>query len=190
MANIKIILGSTRPGRFGDKPAKWINELARKREGDTFELIDLAEVNLPLLDEATPPIMGKYEHQHTKDWAKTIGEADGFIIVTAEYNHGAPAAIKNAIDFAGTEWAHKPASFVSYGAEAGGTRAVEHLRGNLAQLAVYGLKNQVVIPNYWNFLDENGAFVPTEEQTASANQLLDEIVFWANQLYKVRQEMA
>ncbi len=186
MAHIKIIIGSMRPGRFGNKPAKWIHELTKEYTDNTFELIDLKEVNLPLLDESIPPIAGQYEHEHTKQWAAKIKEADGFIFITPEYNHGAPASLKNAIDFAGQEWAHKPAAFVSYGADAGGARAVEHLRLNLIQLAAFPIKDQVTIVNYFTLIDENGEFMPTKGQEETAKKMLAEISFWSNELAVIR----
>ena len=126
MLKIAIILGSTRPGRNGEAVARWVHEKASKRKDATYELVDLAEQNLPLLDEAKPASMGQYEHAHTKAWASKIAGYDGFVFVTAEYNHAIPGALKNAIDFLFAEWNDKAAGFVSYGS-AGGTRAVEQL---------------------------------------------------------------
>ncbi len=127
MTRIAIILGSTRPGRNGEAVAHWAHAHAAKRADATYELVDLAEQNLPLLDEPVPPSMGKYTKPHTKNWAAKIATYDGFVFVTAEYNHGIPGALKNAIDFIYGEWNNKAAAFVSYGS-AGGTRAVEQLR--------------------------------------------------------------
>lgn len=190
MAKIKIIIGSTRPGRFGDKPGRWINELAKEYKNGDFELLDLKEINLPFLDEPQPPAAGDYQHQHTKDWAAKIDEADGFIFVTAEYNHGTPAAIKNAIDFAGKEWQHKPAVFVSYGAEAGGARAVEQLRNSLTQLAAFPLKEQVVIANYWDNINEKGEFVPNDYHDKKADELLKSITLWADEFAQIRKKLS
>src|SRR4051794_17868309 len=127
MAKIGIILGSTRPGRNGEAVAKWVYEIAKKRNDAEFELVDVKEYNLPLLDEPIPPSMGQYSKPHTKTWAAKIDSFDGFVFVTAEYNHGIPGALKNAIDFLFREWSNKAAGFVGYGS-AGGVRAVEHLR--------------------------------------------------------------
>ena len=121
---IAIILGSTRPGRNGEAVAKWVYEIAQKRTDAEFELVDIKDFNLPLLDEPMPPIMGQYGKPHTKAWAAKIGSFDGFIFVTPEYNHGIPGALKNAIDFLFREWNDKAAGFVSYGG-AGGARSVE-----------------------------------------------------------------
>ena len=96
---IAIIIGSTRPGRNGESVAKWVYEIAQKRTDAEFELVDIKDFNLPLLDEPVPPIMGQYSKPHTKAWAAKVGSFDGYVFVTPEYNHGVPGALKNAIDF-------------------------------------------------------------------------------------------
>lgn len=188
MPKIKIIVGSVRPNRFGPTVAQWINELAKAQTDATFEVIDLAAVSLPFLDEPAPPSTEEeYVQDHTKAWARVIGEADGFIVITPEYNHGVAPSLKNAIDFLDKEWHYKPITFVSYGADAGGVRAVEHLRGTAAWLRMYDLHNVVMIPTYWTQLDEKGIFTPTERQVEDANRLLNDIVFWAEQMRAPRQ---
>ncbi len=189
MVNIKIILGSTRPGRFGEQPANWLLDTSANVEGGSFELIDLKEVNLPFLDESTPPSQNKYANEHTKKWSRTIGEADGFIIVTAEYNHSVPAALKNAIDFLFKEWHYKPVSFVSYGSLAGGARAVEHLRGVAGEVRLYDLREQLLLPNYWDELDTSGQYKFTDAQTAEAKAILEQTIFWAEKLKPIREEL-
>lgn len=186
---IKVILGSTRPSRFGPQVADWIMELSKQNKDATFELVDLKEINLPLLDEPVPPLLGQYSQPHTKAWAKIVGEADGFIIVTAEYNFSIPAALKNAMDFLAAEWRYKPVAFVSYGAGAGGVRAVEHLRASIANLGMFDLREQVVIPNYWTQLTEQGAFKPDELQTQSAQKIIERIAFWSNYLKPARKQL-
>lgn len=190
MANIGIIIGSTRPGRFGVQPGNWIYELAQQRGDANFELIDLKEVGLPLLDEAVPPAMHQYEHEHTKRWAERIDKLDGFVFVTAEYNHSIPAALKNAIDYLFYEWHYKPASFVSYGSAAGGARAVEHLRGVMGEIKVYDLREPVLIPKYYERLDESGQYQFSDAEVAEASTLLDEIVFWSEQMQPVRAKLS
>src|SRR3982751_6475502 len=108
MMRIGIIIGSTRPNRNGEAVGKWVHEIARRRTDAEFELIDLKDFNLPLLDEPVPPSMGQYQHEHTKVWAAKIGSFDGFALVTPEYNHGTSGALKNAIDFLFKEWITKP----------------------------------------------------------------------------------
>lgn len=121
MIRTAIILGSTRPGRNGEAVAEWVHGIAAKRTDAAYELVDIKDFNLPLLDEPVPPSMGKYSKEHTKAWAARIASFDAFVFVTPEYNHGPSGALKNAIDFLYSEWNDKAAGFVSYGS-AGGAR--------------------------------------------------------------------
>ncbi len=104
MLRLAIIIGSTRPDRVGESVGRWVYDIARQREGCEFELIDLRDFNLPLLDEPIPPSQGKYSHEHTKRWAAKINPFDGYVFVTPEYNHSTSGALKNAIDFLYAEW--------------------------------------------------------------------------------------
>jgi NAD(P)H-dependent FMN reductase len=119
MIKIAIIVGSTRPGRNGEAVAKWVYEVSRKRSDAEFELVDIKDFNLPLLDEPMPPIMGQYSKPHTKTWAAKVGSFDAYVFVTPEYNHGTSGALKNAIDLLFAEWNNKAAGFVSYGGASG-----------------------------------------------------------------------
>jgi len=145
MIKIAIIIGSTRPGRNGEAVGKWVHEVSKKRSNAEFELVDIKDFNLPLLDEPMPPIMGQYSKPHTKAWAAKIGSFDAYVFVTPEYNHGTSGALKNAIDFLFAEWNNKAAGFVSYGG-ASGARAVEQLRLNLAEVRMATVRNQVLSP--------------------------------------------
>jgi NAD(P)H-dependent FMN reductase len=127
MVKIGIVVGSTRPGRKALDVAKWAYEILKPRRDAEFEVVDIADYQLPLLDEPVPPSMGQYSKDHTKKWAAKIGTLDGFIFVTPEYNHGTSGALKNAIDFLFREWNNKSAGFIGYGS-AGGSRAIESLR--------------------------------------------------------------
>lgn len=118
--------GSTPPARHNEAVARWVYGLAKERRDAEFELVDIADHDLPLLDEPVPPSLGRYTHQHTKKWAETIDSFDAYVFVTPEYNHSTSGALKNAVDYLYREWNNKPAGFVSYGS-AGGARAVEHL---------------------------------------------------------------
>ncbi len=194
MNTVKIIIGSTRPQRFGPQIASWVKGIADEAataNGNTrFELVDLAEVNLPLFDEAIPPMMNQPANEHTKKWAGIVAEADGYIFVTPEYNHSTSAALKNAIDYLIYEWAHKPVAFASYGSQAGGTRAVEHLRAIAGELKLYDLRDQVMISNYWAQLDEKGQFVPTPEQGDAVKAMVEAIMFWTEAMKAPRQKLA
>src|SRR5476651_629201 len=127
MLRIAIIIGSTRPGRNGEAVGKWAYNIAQNRADAEFELVDLADFNLPLFNELMSPSTGQYSHQHTKVWSAKIASFDGYVLVTPEYNHGTSAALKNAIDFLKLEWVNKAAGFIGYGSMMG-ARAVEHLR--------------------------------------------------------------
>jgi len=191
MVKIKVIISSTRPTRFGDKPAAWIMDLAKQQQPEVeFELVDLAKVNLPFLDEPQPAMSGKYEHEHTKKWSAQMADADGFVFVTAEYNHSVPAPLKNAIDFLYAEWSYKPVAFVSYGTHAGGARAVEQLRGIVAQVKMYSLGEHVIIPSYYTQFDEAGKWQPNETQVSDAGTMLSAVTFWADKMKSARTELA
>ncbi len=190
MSHIKVIIGSTRPERFGHQPADWIMKLTQEHPEHTFDLIDLKEVDLPFLDEPKPALYGEYQNDHTKAWSKTIAEADGFIIVSGEYNHTITPALINAIDFLAAEWWHKPVAFVSYGAAAGGARAVEHLRGVAGQLGMYDITDNLPIVNYWTQIDETGTFQATDEQTKTVQKLIKNLTFWADEFKQSREKLA
>jgi NAD(P)H-dependent FMN reductase len=187
MTTIKILTGSVRPGRFNIQPANWIFELAKKRKDIAVELVDLEKVNLPFMNEPMPPMMNQYSLEHTKKWSKTIAEADGFIFVTPEYNHSYSPVLKNAIDYLFYEWNYKPATYISYGSAAGGARAVEHLRGLAGEIKMYDLREQVVISNYWENMDENGQYKFTEQQEKLATDMLDTLIFWSAEMKKNRK---
>src|SRR6188472_3422449 len=150
MLKFAIIIGSTRPGRVGEAVARWVHELAQKRSDAGFELVDIKDFNLPLLDEPIPPSQGKYSQPHTKAWAAKVASFDGYVFVTPEYNHGISGALKNAIDFLYAEWNNKAAGFIGYGS-AGGTRAVESLRLVMAELQIADVRAQVSLSLHTDF---------------------------------------
>jgi NAD(P)H-dependent FMN reductase len=189
MAKLKIISGSNRPGRFNPQPTAWIESLAKMIPGVEVEVLDLAEINLPFLDETKPPMYGQYDHDHTKAWAAKIADADGFVFVTPEYNHTYPAVLKNAIDYLFTEWNNKPVAFVSYGAVSGGMRAADHLRSLASVLNMFALREQVLIPNYWGGLNDAGEYQFTDEQAGAANEMLKKLAFWADEMKASRAKL-
>src|SRR3954454_7899938 len=160
MLRVAIITGSTRPGRLNEPVARWAYELAQKRSDAEFELVDIQEFNLPLLDEPVPPSLGKYSKEHTKRWAAKVSSFDGYVFVTPEYNHGTSGALKNAIDFLYAEWNNKAAGFVGYGS-AGGARAVEQLRLVMAEVQVATVRNQVALSLHDDF-ENYSVFKPRE----------------------------
>jgi NAD(P)H-dependent FMN reductase len=183
---VAIILGSTRPGRNGEVVSQWIYQIAKKRSDATFELIDIKDFNLPLLDEPIPPSLGQYSKEHTRTWSLKINSFDAYIFVTAEYNHGIPGALKNAIDFLFKEWNNKVAGFVGYGS-AGGVRAVEQLRLVMAELKVATVRSQVQLSLFTDF-ENFTRFNPAPFQEKSVNTLLDEVIAWGGALKTLRIE--
>ena len=188
MLKIAVIIGTTRPGRNGEAVAKWVYEIAQKRSDSEFELVDIKDFNLPLLDEPMPPIMGQYSKAHTKAWAARIGSFDGYVFVTPEYNHGISGALKNAIDFLYRAWTNKAAGFVSYGG-AGGARAVEQLRLVLAEVEVATVRNQVLLSMFHDF-ENFSVFKPAAHHEKSVNAMLDQVIVWGNALRTAREKRA
>ena len=188
MSKLAVITGSTRPGRFNIQPAQWIFEQAQQK-GLDVELVDLADWNLPFLDEDKTPLHHQYEQDHTKKWATKIGSFDGYVFVTPEYNHSFSAVLKNAIDYLNFEWNYKPAAFVSYGSQAGGARAVEHLRGVLTELRMYSLKEHILLSNFWEHQDDTKQYQFSEKQVEQAEHLLEQLDFWAAQMKPARQKL-
>lgn len=189
MSKIKVILSSSRPTRFAEQPGQWIMDLAAQFKGAEFELIDLAQLNLPFLDEPVSALHRSYQNEHTKQWSKMVDEADGFVFVTAEYNHGYTALLKNAIDYLYHEWSHKPVAFVSYGAAAGGARAVDQLRAVAGHLSLYDITEHVILPEYYLNTDENGKFQFGERHDRAATNMLTRLVFWADKMKAARADV-
>lgn len=186
MLKIAVIIGSTRPGRNGEAVAKWVYDIASKRTDAQYELVDLQQIGLPLLDEPVPPSQGQYSKPHTKAWAAKVDAFDGFVFVTPEYNHGTSAALKNAIDYLYKEWNNKAAAFVSYGS-AGGARAVEHLRLVLAEVQVATVRNQVMFSLFTDF-ENFSVFKPAAYHEKSVNGMLDQLVAWTGALAPLRSK--
>lgn len=184
MMKIGIILGSTRPGRNGEAVAKWVDGLAQKRTDATFELVDVADYKLPLLDEPNPAMMQKYTKEHTKVWSKKISEFDGFIFVTAEYNHNIPGALKNAIDYLNVEWQNKAVGFVAYGS-AGGTRAVEALRLVAGELHMADVRAQVMLSLITDF-QKMSLFTPDPRHEGALNDVFEQVIAWSGALKTLR----
>jgi NAD(P)H-dependent FMN reductase len=187
MPTLQIVIASTRPVRVGPALAAWIHARAVVHGGFDVELIDLAEVNLPMLDEPQHPRLGQYARQHTKDWSASVARADAFIFVLPEYNHGYTAPIKNAIDFLNAEWRYKPVGFVSYGGIAAGTRAMQMLKPVLIALKMVPLVEAVNVPFVQQFIDARGVFQPSEILESAATDMLGELVRWTAALAMMRQ---
>jgi len=187
MPRLSIIIGSTRPGRAGLPIADWFADRARGHGGFEIDVVDLAELNLPMLDEPNHPRLRQYTHQHTKDWSARIAGSDAFVIVTPEYNHGYSAALKNAIDYLHHEWHYKPVGFVSYGGVAAGTRAMQQLKQVVTALRMLPLTDAVNIPFHTQFLDDDGRVQANEVMEQAADVMLDELVRVAETLRPLRE---
>jgi NAD(P)H-dependent FMN reductase len=175
MPNLSVLISSTRPGRAGVPIAEWFATRARAHGTFDVEVIDLAEVGLPFMDEPHHPRLRRYVHDHTKAWSARVDAADAFVFVTAEYNAGFPAPLKNAIDYLHTEWQHKPVAFVSYGGISAGTRAVQMLKQVVTTLRMVPLVEAVNIPFHPQFIDEDGLVQGNDVMEQAAQALLDEI---------------
>ncbi|MEV4200301.1 NADPH-dependent FMN reductase [Micromonospora globbae] len=177
---VAVLVGSVRRPRIGRLVADWFVGRAAERDDLRTDLIDLAEVALPLTD--TPP-----GGNPASPIAGRLAEADGFVVVTPEYNHSFPAALKNAIDWHHREWMGKPVAFVSYGAGSGGVRAVEQLRLVFAELHAATTRTGVVLTAPWERIDAAGRFVDDGPTRRAADATLTELVWWAEALRAARR---
>jgi len=184
MLKIAIIVGSTRPGRKAEDVARWVYDIAAKRSDASFEIVDIAAYNLPLLDEPIPPSMNQYEKPHTVVWAAKIATFDAFVFVTPEYNHSTSGAHKNAIDFLFREWNDKAAGFVGYGS-AGGVRAVENLRLVMGEIKIADVRAQVMLSLFDDF-ENFTTFKPRPRQESAVNAMLNDLVSWGQAMQTLR----
>lgn len=182
---LKIIVGSIRPGRVGLPVARWFESVAVADARFRVDFVDLAEVDLPLMNEPQHPRLRQYVHAHTVAWSERMETGDAFVFVTPEYNHGMPAPVKNALDYLQQEWAFKPIAFVSYGGPAGGVRSTEQLKQVAITLRMVPAFRGVVVPLvHRRVADER--FESDPELDVSAVQMLDELVQLADRLRPLR----
>ncbi|QKW25665.1 NAD(P)H-dependent oxidoreductase [Streptomyces seoulensis] len=176
MSKLEIIVASTRPGRIGPSVARWIEAEAVAHAGFAeVEVVDLAEVDLPFMNEPHHPRLGRYTHQHTRDWSAKVAEADAFVFVMPEYNYGYNAELKNAIDYLHNEWKYKPVGLVSYGGVSAGTRAAQMIKQVVTTLKMTPVFEAVSIPFVQQFLDDDKRLTPNDVMTGSAKAMLDEL---------------
>ncbi|MBV9349492.1 MAG: NAD(P)H-dependent oxidoreductase, partial [Patescibacteria group bacterium] len=162
MLTIKIILGSTRPNRFSEKVASWIKEALPKNDNVTLKFLDLRDYPMPFYDQPLTPSQvkdGNYGNETVKKWAQEIREADGFIFIVPEYNHGPTGVLKNALDSVFAEWNKKPAAYVGYGG-VGGARAIEQLKEIAVELEMASVRSAVHIIAPWMLLNDKGELKP------------------------------
>jgi len=187
---ISVIIGSTREGRFSERPARWILQHLRKRDGVEARLLDLRDFPMPFFDQATPPAMpGRrpYEHEVVKKWTAEISRSDGFVFVTPEYNYGPAAVLKNALDWVYPEWNRKAAAFVSYGSVAG-ARGVQQLREIAIELQLAPVRSSVHIPVavLWAHFQGGDVDAGLAELAGSAGTLMDDLLWWTTALKMAR----
>jgi NAD(P)H-dependent FMN reductase len=183
---LHVIIASVRPGRMGLPVGTWFNAFAQKHGKFEVTLVDLAKVNLPFLDEPKHPRLAEYEKPHTKAWSALIDAADAFVFVTPEYNHSAPPALLNALDFLFNEWLYKPVGFVSYGGPAFGARSVVMTKQKVVALKMMPMFESVGIPLIIQHV-KDGVFTPTEQHERAATTMLDELLRWAEALTVLRR---
>jgi NAD(P)H-dependent FMN reductase len=188
--NIEVIVGTTRPNRFSEKPARWIFDEASKRPELDVQWVDLRDYPLPFYDEPLSPVRlaGQYTHAEALAWGRKVAEADGYIIVAGEYNHGYPAVLKNALDYVYSEWNEKAVGFVGYG-NAGGARSIEQLRQVAVELRMAPIKSGLHIPRdvylaAINFkAGDPNPFSPLQDL---ARQFLDQLTAWTRAVKALR----
>jgi NAD(P)H-dependent FMN reductase len=186
---IAVIVGTTRAARFGHKAGQWIHNLAAKRDDLDVELIDLRDFPLPFFDEVASNAWAPTQNEVGVRWQKKIGEFDGYIFVTAEYNHGVPAVLKNALDYAYPEWNRKAAACVGYGA-VGGARAVEQLRQVFVELQLAPTRAGVNIQgaDFMAVWRQGKEIAELEHLKPSAEALLEDLVWWTSALKAARSK--
>jgi len=172
---LAILLASTRPGRQGIAVADWFREAAEKHGAFEIDFVDMAEVDLPFLDEPNHPRLKRYEHDHTKAWSARIDAADAFVFVTPEYDYSMSPVLLNALQYLASEWHYKPAGIVSYGGVSAGLRAAQMTKSALTALKIFPIAEAVSIPFFTQFI-EDGVVQPNEVMTDSAAVVLDELV--------------
>ena len=188
MFQLKIVVASTLPGRKGISVAHWFIEIAKKDPAFNLEVLDLAEINLPFVDEPHHPRLQKYTKDHTMHWSKAIDEADAFVFVIPEYNYSMPPTLLNAIDFLFKEWNYKPAGLVSYGGISGGLRSAQMCKLAMTTVKLVPLFEGVSISFFEKQIDENGKFHGNELETKSAGIMLHELLRWTEALKPMRNK--
>ena len=187
--NIAVIIGTTRASRFGHKPAEWVKTVAAERSDMAVEILDLRDYPMPFFDEVASNAWASSKNEVAQRWQKKVAEFDGFVFVTAEYNHGLPAVLKNALDYAYPEWNRKAAAFVGYGA-VGGARAVEHLRLVVAELQLAAIRTGVYIQgaDFMAVTKEGKDLREIGYLNQGVKDLLDQLAWWARALKSARQQ--
>src|SRR5690606_4213718 len=173
---LMLIIASVRQGRVGKPIADWLTTHIAEHGAFDLDLVDLLELDLPMMNEPEHPMLGRYQHDHTKRWSARVGAADAFVMLTPEYNHAFTAPLKNAVDYLNREWKRKPVAIASYGGVSAGLRAATMLRAVLTALGMVATGTTVSIPMVKTMLDEEGAFQPNDALRKAATGMLDELI--------------
>jgi len=194
MTVISVIVGSTREGRFSEKPAHWILQHLKKRDGVDARLLDLRDFPMPFFDQPVPPAMpGRpaFEHEVVRKWTAAIAQSDGFVFVTPEYNYGPAAVLKNAIDWVYPEWHRKAACFVGYGG-LGGARAVQQLRESAIELQLAPIRSSVNIPfaTLWAHYQGGDVDAGLAELATPAGAMIEDLLWWTAALKTARASVS
>lgn len=183
---LHVVIASTRLGRSGPTIGRWMADTANGHGGFDVELVDLAELDLPLFDEPNHPRAGQYLHEHTLRWSASVARADAFVFVTPEYNYGAPSSLINALTYLYHEWAYKPVAFVSYGGVSAGTRSVQMIKQIVTTLKMMPIPESVSIPFIPRLLQDDH-FAPEPQLNTAAIAMLDELRRWVGALSSIRE---
>ena len=180
-----VVICSTRPGRQGAIVATWVEGHARAHPRFATEVVDLAAVNLPLLDEPNHPRLKRYTQDHTRAGSARVAALDAFVFVTPEYDFSMPASLLNALQFLSAEWAQKACAFVSYGGVSGGTRSVQMAKQVITSLEMMPIPQAVAVPFFTKHIVD-GVFAPGEVQDKAAVAMLDALARWSAALATLR----
>lgn len=188
MYNLKIISSTVRPGRKGPVVAQWVAEQAALNGNFTIEILDLGEINLPMMDEPNHPSLKKYQHEHTKAWSAKIDEADAFVFVTGEYDYNYPAPLRNALEYLSQEWGYKAAGIVSYGGVSAGTRAANALKADLSTFKMVPLTEAVNFPFFQQNINDNNEFEANEVSQKAAATMFKQLTRWTKGLKTIKED--
>ena len=186
---IAIVVSTTRASRYGHKPAQWVKDIAAGRDDMELEIVDLRDFPMPFFDEVASNAWVPATNEVARRWQSKVAEFDGYVFVTAEYNHGIPAVLKNALDYAYPEWNKKAAAFIGYGA-VGGARAVEQLRLVAAELQLATIRTGVYIQgaDFMAVWKEGKDLKEIGYLQTGAKDLLDQLAWWTKALRTARQQ--
>jgi NAD(P)H-dependent FMN reductase len=185
---LHTVIASTRPTRIGPSIANWFHEFATRHGKFDAHLVDLADFNLPVIDEPQHPMRREYTREHTKKWSVSVNQADAFVFVTPEYNYGPPPSLLNALDYLFWEWQYKAVGLAGYGGISGASRSTYAIKPTIVTLKMMPIPETVWLPNVFQQL-KDGAFTANEFNEQGASALLNELFKWTEALAPLRAEI-